>query len=256
MIACIERSLLGLLVCVAAGCSRSSGLDYPEPNEGGTHSIAWLKSQCKGASYLLTEDIVVRGRVVANDCYGEWSRSLIIADETGGITVFADASQLADRYPFGVTVVLYADGLRLYDYGGKIVVGSATPSVYGFGIEEAAIASHLHRGADLPSAPEPRTVSLANIAAEHVDTYVRVAGVRFLEQGSAWCDKDTETGCYVATDRMIVDDAGNMFCVRTAGSCDYAKEPLPSGKGSLCGVVDYFNGKYSLRVVNRDFDFP
>lgn len=250
-----RSALLLAAVVRMVGCGRSDGLIYPEPTEGGTHSVVWLKSQCRGESRLLTEDIAVRGRVVANDCYGEWSRSLVIADETGGITIFADDSQLADRYPFGAAVVLYVNGLRLYDYGGKVVVGSAIPSAYGFGLEPTAITAHLHRDADFPSPPEPRTVSVGNIAAEHVDTYVRITGVRFLEQG-CWCDKDPATGRYVDTDRTVVDDAGHRFRIRTKGGCAYAKEPLPSGKGSLCGVVDYFNGDYSLRVVNREVDFP
>ncbi len=251
-IAFISLLLAALLGC-AVGCSRSDGWDDPEKEEPETYSIAWLKSQGKGESRLLTEAIVVRGRVVANDRFGEWSRALVIEDETGGITIFADAARLADRYPFGATVVLYCNGLRLYDYGGKIVVG-AEPSAYGFGIAEEAVASHLHRGEDRPSAPEPRVVSLDGIRTELVDTYVQVRNVRFCERGS-WCDRDPETGRYVDTERTIVDEAGHTFLVRTSGGCLYAKEPLPEGKGSICGVVDCFNGKYTLRVVNREIDF-
>ncbi len=249
-IAFISLLSAALLGC-AVGCSRSDGLDDPEKEE--TSSIAWLKSQGKGESRLLTEAIVVRGRVVANDRFGEWSRALVIEDETGGLTIFADAARLADRYPFGATVVLYCNGLRLYDYGGKIVVG-AEPSAYGFGIDKEEIAAHLHRGEDCPSAPEPRVVSLGGIGAELVDTYVQVRNVRFRERGS-WCDRDPATGRYVDTERTIVDEAGHTFLVRTSGGCLYAKEPLPEGKGSICGVVDCFNGKYTLRVVNREVNF-
>ncbi len=248
-ISLLSAALLG----GAVGCSRSDGLDDPEKEDSETCSIAWLKSQGEGASRLLTEAIVVRGRVVANDRFGEWSRALVIEDETGGLTIFADAARLADRYPFGATVVLYCNGLRLYDYGGKIVVG-AEPSAYGFGIDKEEIAAHLHRGEDCPSAPEPRVVSLGGIGAELVDTYVEVRNVRFHERGS-WCDRDPATGRYVDTERTIVDEAGHTFIVRTSGGCVYAKEPLPEGKGSIGGVVDCFNGKYTLRVVNREIDF-
>ncbi|MCM1301853.1 MAG: DUF5689 domain-containing protein [Alistipes senegalensis] len=252
-----SAALLAATVCAVA-CSRSSGLDFPE-NEGttaGQHSVAWLKSRCKGESTLLTDEIVVRGRVVANDRYGEWSRALVIADATGGITVFADAASLSDRYPFGASVVLYCNGLRLHDYGGKVVVGSEPSDYgYGFGIPQESVASHLHREADEPAAPVPVVVTLGRITAEHIDTYVLVSGVHFCERGN-WCDKDAETGRFVDTDRMIADDAGNRFVVRTRGGCLYAGEPLPEGKGSLCGVVDYFNGRFSLRVVNRGADFP
>lgn len=249
-------TLLAAAVWVAA-CSRSSGLDFPEREDttAGQHSVAWLKSQCKGESTLLTDEIVVRGRVVANDRFGEWSRALVIADETGGITVFADAASLSERYPFGASVVLYCNGLRLHDYGGKVVIGSEPSDYYGFGIPQELVASHLHREADAPAAPVPVVVTLGRIGAQHIDTYVQVAGVHFCERG-CWCDKDAVTGRFVDTDRTIADDAGNQFVVRTRGGCLYAGEPLPEGKGSLCGVVDCFNGRFSLRVVNREVDFP
>ncbi len=89
-----------------------------------------------------------------------------------------------------------------------------------------------------------------------VDTRVRIDGVRFVESGATWCDTDPETGRTVTTERTIVDEQGNTLAVRTLGSCSYAKEPLPEGRGSLYGVVDCFSGKYSLRVTNRDLLFP
>ena len=246
-----------LLLSLPAGCT-SEGLGSTEP-EAGNRSVGWLKAQCRGASFLLTEEIVVRGRIVANDAFGEWNRALVLADGSGGITLYADAASLADRYPFGATVLLYANGLRLYDYGGKIVAGAAEPGAYGFGIPAGAVASHLHRGADLPEPPEPRTVTLAEIEAAGTalaDTYVQIDGVQFCEPGCSWCDRDPATGRFVTTERTVADDAGRTLTVRTAGSCLYAREPLPAGKGSLRGVLDWFNGKQTLRIVNRGIDFP
>lgn len=48
---------------------------------------------------------------------------------------------------------------------------------------------------------------------------------------------------------------GRTFTVRTAATCVYAKEPLPQGTGSLYGIIDYFAGKYTLRVTNREAEF-
>lgn len=253
-IAAIKLGLIALLLGAASACRSAAGVAYEEPEP--TASFGWLKAQCRGESQLITSTIVVRGRVVANDAFGEWSRALVLEDASGGITVYADAAELAERYPFGASVVLYANGLRLYDYGGKVVVGAATPNAYGgFGIPQESVASYLHRAEDPAAAPEPRRVTLPQIGAAHIDTYVRVEGVRFVEEGSSWCDRDPQTGHFVATERTIVDEAGYAFRVRTAASCTYAAEPLPAGKGSICGVVDYFNGTYTLRVVNREVDF-
>lgn len=79
--------------------------------------------------------------------------------------------------------------------------------------------------------------------------------MRFADAGKTWCDTDPETGRAVATEREIVDTRGRTFTVRTAATCVYAKEPLPQGTGSLYGIIDYFAGKYTLRVTNREAEF-
>lgn len=100
-----------------------------------------------------------------------------------------------------------------------------------------------------------RPATFGEVSARHIDTRVRFDGVRFADAGKTWCDTDPETGRTVATERTIVDAGGNEFTVRSAATCAYAKEPLPSGTGSLYGIIDYFAGKYTLRVTNREVVF-
>lgn len=94
--------------------------------------------------------------------------------------------------------------------------------------------------------------SISEISLRDVDTYVRFDQVRFTTQGT-WCDIDPLSGKRLTTERTIVDSTGATFRVRTLGSAQYAGEPLPKGKGSLCGIVDYFNGEFALRVTNYEF---
>ena len=63
------------------------------------------------------------------------------------------------------------------------------------------------------------------------------------------------TTCVSPTPGKPVDTRGRTFTVRTAATCVYAKEPLPQGTGSLYGIIDYFAGKYTLRVTNREAEF-
>lgn len=254
--------LLGLLTL--AGC-RDAGISFAEPEApAGRCSIAWLKGACRGESTLVTADWVVEGRIVANDAYGEWSRSVVLSDASGGITLFAAAGRLADRYPFGASVRLYLNGLRLYDYGGKIIVGAADPTPYAdgtgfdFAVPEELVAAHLHRLEDAGDPPVAQRVTLDAIGPDCIDRYVRIEEVYFVEadEGLRWCDRDPETGRHRTTERTIADSAGRTLRVRTLGGCLYADEPLPQRSGSLCGVIDYFNGSYSLRVVNREIAFP
>ncbi len=52
-----------------------------------------------------------------------------------------------------------------------------------------------------------------------------------------------------------MDDGNDTLVVRTLPGCEYANEPLPAGRGSINGILDYFNGTYQLRIVNRELDF-
>ena len=202
-----------LAVCaaaLAAGCDEAT---HPAPREEqrATNSVAYLKSLCDGRnSVVVTQEITVQGYVAANDRYGEFTKSLVIEDATGGITVAADLESVADVCPFGYVATLRCHGLVLCDYGGKI----------------------------------------------QIDTRVRIDGVHFPQAGAKWCDTDPQTGRSVTTERTLADDEGHTLPVRTAGTCTYAKEPVPAGTGSIYGVIDYFDGKYTLRVTNRDILFP
>lgn len=107
-------------------------------------------------------------------------------------------------------------------------------------------------GGETPSA---QLLTFDAVSARHIDTRVRFDDVRFADAGKTWCDTDPETGRAVATEREIVDTRGRTFTVRTAATCVYAKEPLPQGTGSLYGIIDYFAGKYTLRITNREAEF-
>ena len=98
-------------------------------------------------------------------------------------------------------------------------------------------------------------LTFGEVGPQHIDTRVRFDGVQFADAGKTWCDTDPETGRTVATERTILDAGGNEFTVRSAATCVYAKEPVPSGTGSLYGIIDYFAGKYTLRVTNREIVF-
>lgn len=243
--------LFGALLLAA--CDRASDIAYDHTPRS-VRSIADLRALCTGASVPLREEIVIRGTVVGNDRYGEFSKTLVLQDESGGIAIAAEHPLLANDYPFGACVTVYCNGLVLSDYGGKTQLGTM-PGDHGAGrIPRSELDRYIRIYAPATAPPEPALLSFDDISIWHLDTYVRFEGVRFACPGS-WCDLDPETGRTVTTERPIIDSAGRTFLVRTEGTCRYAKEPVPSGTGSLTGIIDYFNGKYTLRVVNREVAF-
>lgn len=248
---CSIKPVLAALLLTA--CDTSTEARFGEPEA--IRSITYLKSLCEGTSVAVRHDITIRGRVTGNDRFGEFYKTLVIEDTGGGISIAADHTELWPDYPFGSEVTVRCNGLSLLDYGGKILLGT-TPGESGVG---RIPARELHRYLRV-SRPEgvqtlPLRLSIPEIGIQHTDTYVRLDGVRFSDTGN-WCDTDPETDQDITTEHRITDQAGNAFVVRTSGTCIYAKEPVPEGTGTLCGVIDYFNGKLSLRVTNYEAEFP
>lgn len=250
------KTIVSVSLLLLAACNTATEPEFQETPQASQLSIAGLKALCDGRSALrISQDATIRGQVVANDLYGEFSREIILQDDSGGIAVAVEGDDLADRFPFGALVEVRCNGLVLTDYGGKVGLGTE-PGEYGSGvIPQEEIERYFHfPGTDVEM---PRSVPLAfeEVGSQHIDTRVRFEGVRFVEAGKPWCDTDPETGRTVTTEREIMDANGTRFLVRSLESCDYAEEPLPAGSGTLGGVIDYFGGKYALRVTFREVVF-
>ena len=54
----------------------------------------------------------------------------------------------------------------------------------------------------------------------------------------------------VATVRHLVDQRGDTIDVYTSPYADFVRLPLPSGSGSIEGLLSYFNRRYQLRILN------
>lgn len=234
-----------LLLCGAAGCDRATAPQY-DPPAVGTVSIAGLKNRCHSASVLITEAIAVEGIVTANDEQGERVKSLVIEDESGGIEIAVDCTQLYARYPIGTVLTVLCQGLALGDYGGKIQLGAPPAGEYTVDrIPEATLLQYLRPTGSQWRVPARRT--FRELAPQHIDTYVRFDGVAFArtEQGEPFSAADS-----IITERHLIDNAGDTLTVRLRPTCIYAAEPIPAGTGSVMGIVDYFNGRYSLCIAN------
>lgn len=237
-----------------AGCDSSSELPYGTPPvERG--SIAYLKSLCTDDPVVIAEDLSVCGMVTGNDLYGEFDKTLILQDESGGIEISADHTSLADEYPFGAVVSVSCNGLAVGRFGGKTRLGAAPAGDYSVDrIPRAELGRYLRREAQATPVAEPVRVRFSDIGARYTDCFVRFDGVEFTQAGT-WCDTDPETGKPVTSERIIRNSNGETFRIRTEAGCLYATKPVPQGTGSILGVIDYFNGVYSLRVTNSRYLF-
>ncbi len=227
-------------------------VEYPETPHSKV-SIAHLKSLCRTDRVVITDDISIEGHIIVNDLYGEYIKSIVVADESGCIEISVDCASTADVFFVGARMVVSCSSLALGDYGGRIILGSTASDEYSAGrIAEKDFSRYFLIDTSKPKEIIPQVTEIDKIGTSHTGNYIELRDVHFIDGGVAeWCDKDTESGEYVTTERTITDPAGIEFRVRTLAECVYRNETLPQGVCTLRGIVDYFNGQYSLRVINH-----
>lgn len=235
-------------------CDTASELSFEGDPPPSAHTIADLKGLCKGITQRITQDITIAGVVTANDCYGEFRKMLVVEDPSGGISVLIDDNRLVELFPFGVAVSIHCNGLALGKTGGKVQLGALPTGEYSVDRIPASEIGRYIRVTGSAGIPQAIRLSLNEVSAQHIDRYIRFDNIRFTTEGP-WCNVNEETLRPEICEREIADTDGRTFVVRIPGSCIYATEPVPFGTGSMGGIVDYFNGEFSLRITNRNLVF-
>lgn len=75
---------------------------------------------------VIEDDIVIKGKVISNDMYGNVYRSLFIQDETGAIEIKVGLGSMYNTYHVGQTVYCRAKGLYLGNYRFNLSLGAAS----------------------------------------------------------------------------------------------------------------------------------
>ncbi len=248
--------MLLLVSLFTVACSDATSGHYAERPHG-TVSIAHLKSLACDDSVVITDDISIEGYVVANDLFGEYYKSIVISDPSGGIEIGVDIRNTAARFPHSARVMVQCSGLALGSYGGHLMLGAIPEREYTVDrIAESDIERYMHIDCSEPTAIEPATITIADLSPALIGNYVRIDDLSFEhEAGLAWCDSDPITGKPITTQRTAYDSRGNALAIRIIAECDYHSEVIPTGRGTLFGVVEYFNSEYSLRIVNHGIVF-
>lgn len=253
-----SRLLVSLLVVLCAvACREPNPLEFQPEVHPERVSIAYLKSLYRSAPVPINNAMQIEGYVVANDFNGNLRNELCVADSTGGIVVRIASDHIYRRYRQGTKVRVRCNGLWLGSAGGVVELGTAPTGEYEVdlipakevGLFVAADSTH-----QITIAPTP--ITIAECTPEKVLSLVRVERVQFIEEElpMGWCntalDSLTNAKYNVPTTRHLIDPQGDTLDVFTLPSADFVRVPLPSGSGSIEGLLGYFNRRYQLRILN------
>ncbi|MEL7120703.1 MAG: DUF5689 domain-containing protein, partial [Bacteroidota bacterium] len=67
---------------------------------------------------LITDDFIISGIVVADDRSGNFFKSLIIQDQTGGLDIRINTTDLYNDFPIGMRIFVRCKDLYIGDFNG------------------------------------------------------------------------------------------------------------------------------------------
>ncbi|MDM8003924.1 MAG: DUF5689 domain-containing protein [Bacteroidota bacterium] len=198
----------------------------------------------------IENDWALRGIITASDKEdGNFYKEAFIEDATGGLRLLFEAN--SGLY-IGDSVVVNLKGLWLGDYGNFWQLGGTpyfqedgTVRVGGMNMDRQCLKLSIGN----PTYPAALTVTQAKSSA-YLGRLVKLDGVQFTDAmtGLTWANAVE----MVTENRTLEDCNDKTITVRTSGYSSATGKVLPSGNGSITGIVTIFNGTYQFLV--RDFD--
>lgn len=270
---CILKSalygLVGLALTAYFDPLPATQVEMPTP----THTIAQVKSLFTGGPYTITDSIVIGGRIISNDQFGNFYRSFYMEDASGAIEVKIGSTGIYNVYPTGSYVCVYLKGMTLGNYpkGSRVQatasIGAADPT----GEYENSyidvkpwIKRAFFRGDINRSAIDTVKISSQNpITDAYINKLVRLRAVLGAPNYSTWARHPLPTGTTAgAADfgQQAVTGTGilagnSTLIIRTSPYAKFAGKPsYPSNtEVILTGILTKFNTTYQI-VLNTETD--
>lgn len=186
---------------------------------------------------------IISGIVVSSDEQGNCYKYITIQDSTAGVQIKINSTVLYHKYKIGQRVYVKCDGLVLGDYRKLHQIGWwANGSMEA--IPSNREANYIFRD-DLP-VPEPAPVeitSASQLSGDLCNMLIKVVDVSFANGGTL---PFSET--YTSTSRNLDFAGGGSIILRTSNYADFASEMLPTGTGSVVGILTRYNNDYQLTI--------
>lgn len=201
----------------------------------------------------ISEDLIIAGVVVMDDRSGNYYKSIVIQDSTGGIELKFNDGFLYNQYPIGRTLYIKCKDLILTDYNGLTqLIGSTKEEagvLSGVGITEVQAREQILKGLVSQVPPAPKVISVNQLSDPNlVSTLIRLDNVQFIkaDTGKTFADPVTRN----SLNRTLEDCNGTTFIMRTSGYSDFAASLTPGTNGSITAVLGTFGGTPQLFIRN------
>lgn len=187
----------------------------------------------------LPEGTMIVGVVVANDVEGNFYRSIVVEDATGGVEVSLGLYDLAALYPLGSRVAVDVSGLAVLNYNGVNQLGRAIYSWSDYRVEPLTSRKEIFERVivvERNSAITPTKLSVGELQESMCGSLVRLGPI--VNDGSMEGDRWGVTDYGSEADRLFVESkSGLRVIVRTSRYADFAELRIPDAELSITGIL-------------------
>ena len=204
---------------------------------------------------LITQDIVVQGRVISSDRQGNFFKTLSIQNkkEGRGFQIELDVNDLYIKFPIGQKVLLRAKNLFISKQSGVLKLGHTYQDngrVRVGRIQQTLVDKFVFRACDDVSLVEPKAFRVISdvMKDEYLNTLITLEKVQFArpEKGKNYAEEDR------AGNRILEDSSGRQIILRTSSFATFADESPPEGSGKITAVLGKFLDDYQLYIRSLD----
>jgi len=255
-----------IVVCcgiLLVSCVKDRNFEAPDSNRvsdlTANASYADVIGLFEEETFQIQEDLIIEGFVTSSDEMGNFFSVLHFQDKpenpTDGFQIEIDVRDSHLFFPEGSKIYIKLKGLYLGQSKDVFKIGGVFTSFGNVSVGRlpaTVVDEHVFLSIDEKVSIKPTQVSIENLQQNLTNTLVEFEGLEIIddELGEAFALKKEET------ERTLIDCNENTITLVNSGFSDFQSEPLPSGNGSITGILLREKDEYSLAIRSlEDIDF-
>lgn len=237
-------ALLFLMTSAFSGCVDSQNFETLQVNciddLVANSSFSEVKALYVDETIQIQEDLIIEGYVTSSDKEGNFFSVLHFQDKavnpSEGFRIEFDLIASHLFFPEGSKIFIKLKGLYLgkssdvYKLGGTL---SVFGNIFVGRLPAVAVREHIFISCDETTALVPNVIAIDDFEKNLTNTLVQLQDVQFVDDdlNQPYALEREET------DRILTDCFGNELELMNSGFANFYEEILPSGNGSITGVL-------------------
>ena len=251
----IEKCMLIVAVIIFSACGKEG--KYEDLGKScieelsANITLTELKLLYAGETIQIQQDLIIEGYVISSDKAGNFFGSLHFQDSpvfpTEGLQIEIDLMDTHLFFNEGTKILIKLKGL----YFGKSKLIYKIGGVFeAFGTETVGrlpanlVQQHIFLSCEDVPEIRPSAVTIKDLDDRMLNSLVKLEELELIEeeQHQVYANEEQET------ERILTDCTGNTILLLNSGYSDFHNELMPSGNGSIIGVLHKANRDYQLII--------